>query len=166
MSLRSLLVALVLLASAGFVVGTTIERNSGESRHESAATLHAEGSTGEAQSEEGESGGEHREATHAGETEHHAELKPLGVDIEAVPFVVLAVFGSLALALGAWLRPRWVALLIVTALAMLAFAALDVRELFHQQDEARNGLAILAGAIALLHGAAAVVAGLMVREAR
>src|SRR5947209_3321346 len=43
MSLRAVLLALIVLATAGFVVGTTIERNSGESPHESAATLRAEG---------------------------------------------------------------------------------------------------------------------------
>jgi O-antigen ligase len=94
------------------------------------------------------------------------ELKPLGVDIEAAPFVALAVLASLGLAAAAWLRPRWLLLLLVVAATMLAFAALDVREIFHQQDESRTGLAVLAAAIAALHLAAATVAGLMSREAR
>jgi len=49
---------------------------------------------------------------------------------------------------------------------MLLFAALDVREIFHQSDESKIGLALLAGFVALLHVGAAAVAGLMGREAR
>ena len=107
-------------------------------------------------------------AAHGGEAAHeaaHAEFKPLGVDIEAVPFVALAVLVSLGLAGAAWLRPRWLALLVVVAATMLAFAGLDVREVFHQQDESRTGSALLAAAIAALHLGAAGVAGLMGREA-
>jgi hypothetical protein len=46
---------------------------------------------------------------------------------------------------------------------MVAFAALDVRELFHQIDEDDGGLALLAGAVAGLHLAAAGVALVMRR---
>jgi NO-binding membrane sensor protein with MHYT domain len=70
------------------------------------------------------------------------------------------------LAAGAWWRPRWFALLAVLAATMVAFAALDVREVFHQSDEARTGLEILASAIALLHLAAAAVAVRMAQLAR
>jgi hypothetical protein len=34
------------------------------------------------------------------------ELRPLGIDIEAVPFVALAAVASVGLAVEAWLRPR------------------------------------------------------------
>ncbi len=97
--------------------------------------------------------------------ETHAELKPLGVDIEAVPFVVMAALVSLGLAAAAWWRPRWLPLLVVVAGAMLAFTALDVREVFHQNDEGQAGLAVLAGVVAAVHLAAAIVAGVMAREA-
>ena len=49
---------------------------------------------------------------------------------------------------------------------MLAFAALDIQEAVHQSDEARIGLAILAGVVAALHLAAAALATLMIRAAR
>jgi hypothetical protein len=107
-------------------------------------------------------------AAHAAEgagRETHAELKPLGIDIEAVPFVVLAALVSLGLAAAVWWRPRWLALLVVVAATMLAFTALDVREIFHQNDEGQTGLAVLAGAVAALHLAVAIVAGLMARAA-
>jgi hypothetical protein len=38
-----------------------------------------------------------------------------------------------------------------------------VREVFHQVDENRTGLAMLAGAVAALHAGAAAVAGRMTR---
>jgi hypothetical protein len=183
MRLRNVLVALIAISTVAFVVGTTIERNSKHT--ESAATLKAEGKTANA----GESAA-HRKAeglppltsttksneaptaettahrrAEVAHTQTHAELKPLGIDIEAVPFVALAAASSLLLALGAWMRPRWVLLLVGIAAAMLAFAALDVREVFHQGDESQTGLAVLAAFVALLHLGAAVVAGAMGRAA-
>jgi Flp pilus assembly protein TadB len=153
---------------------TTTNRSAKKDAHagESAAHRAAEGlppetSTTSAKSKEAHAG--ESAARRAAETPHketHAELKPLGVDIEAAPFVALAAVTSLALALGAWLRPRWLLLLVVIAAAMLVFCALDVREVFHQSDESKTGLAVLAGFVALLHLGAAAVAGVMGREAR
>jgi Flp pilus assembly protein TadB len=210
MRLRVVLVALIVISTVAFVVGTALERNS---KHiESAATLKAEGKTSQApesaahrkaerpapktsaskDAHAGESAA-HRAAeglppetsttsaktktAQAGEsaahrkaegahTDTHAELKPLGIDIEAAPFVALAAAASLLLALGAWLRPRWLLLLVTIAGAMLVFAALDVREVFHQSDESKTGLAVLAGFVALFHLGAGVVAGLMGRDTR
>ena len=48
---------------------------------------------------------------------------------------------------------------------MLAFAGLDIREVFHQDDEGRTGVAILAGSVAVLHLGAAMIAGFMAHEA-
>jgi hypothetical protein len=167
MRLGAVLVGLVVLATAGFVVGTSIERDKGESRHESAATLKAEGG-----STHGHAEGTAAETATSGERTgsnaapvHHAELKPLGVNVEAVPFIVLAAAGSIALAGAVWLRPRWVPLLLGVAAAMLIFAVLDVREVVHQSDESRTGLATLAGAVAALHAGAAIVAALLARRA-
>jgi Flp pilus assembly protein TadB len=137
---------------------------------ESAAHRKAEGAapkittTAKPDKHSGESAA-HRSAE-TGHTAAHAELKPLGIDIESAPFIALAAAASLLLALGAWLRPRWVLLLVGIALAMLVFAALDVREVFHQSDESRTGLAVLAGFVALLHLGAAAVAGSMGRKPR
>jgi hypothetical protein len=208
--LRVVLVALIVISTVAFVVGTTLER---KSKHtESAAALRAEGKTSPASesaahrkaerlapktttkkdAHAGESAA-HRAAeglppetsttsaktqtAHAGESaahrkaegariDNHAELKPFGIDIEAAPFVALAAATSLLLALGAWLRPRWLLLLVLIAAAMLVFSALDVREVFHQSDESKTGLAVLAGFVALLHLGAATVAGIMGRNAR
>jgi hypothetical protein len=49
-------------------------------------------------------------------------------------------------------------LIAVVVLALL-WAALDIREVVHQVDESRAGIAVLAAAVAVLHVAAAGVAG-------
>jgi hypothetical protein len=148
MELRAVLVALIVMATAAFVVGTAIERNSGDEGSAEGEAAHAESGTepkGTASSE---------------------ELKPLGIDVEAPPFVALAAGVSLLLAIGAWLRPRWLALLLGIVAAMVVFAALDVREIFHQSDESRTGLAVLAALVAALRLGAAAVAALLSRQAR
>jgi hypothetical protein len=168
MGLRSVLVAVIAVATVAFVIGTAIERNPGESPHAAASEQPRTGEAGHA--EGGAESAEHRAAEGAGEPRrnetHSEELKPLGIDIESAPFVALAALASLALALAAWLRPRATGLLALVAVAMVVFAALDVREVFHQADEDRAGLAVLAAFIAVLHFGAAVVAAVMISHAR
>jgi hypothetical protein len=176
MALRTLLVGLIVIATAMFVAGTAIERNaSGESGHSDETTKAASatgeaGVSGEDNSEAAETPAEHANEDVGGSTATteapHTELRPLGVDTEAWPFVALAAAASLALAAAAWLRPRLAPLLGPVALAMLAFAVLDVREVFHQVDLAENGLALLAAGVAALHLAAAGVAAVMGAEAQ
>lgn len=165
MRLRAVLVVLIVVATAGFIVGTSLERRN--AHHEPAAQLKSEVTAPTA-----EGGGESAEV-HAAEgagsappVETHAELRPLGVNIEAVPFVILASLVSLTLAALAWVRPRRVGLLALLALAMILFGALDVREVLHQHDESNVGLALLAAVIAALHLAAAALAGAIRRAAR
>ena len=140
--------------------GTAIERNSsGESGHEGATTTSSEAGTSSGENHAQTSG--ETPATHANESADataepagefaRASLRPLGIDVEAWPFVALAALASLALALAAWLRPGSVALLAFVALAMLVFAVLDVREVVHQSDIDETGLAVLAAFIAALH---------------
>lgn len=157
MLLRTALVALMVLATAGFVVGTSLERHNGTTSPASRETPSEHAAEGARSSEStGESA--------AGET--HKELRPLGIDVEAVPFVILAALVSLGLAAGAWLKPHWLGLLIALALAMLVFGVLDLREVVHQRAESQTGLAVLAAAIAALHCAAAGTAGRMAYLAR
>jgi hypothetical protein len=59
-----------------------------------------------------------------------------------------------------------VPLLALVAVTMLAFEALDVREVVHQFDIDKDGLAVLAAVIAGLHGGAAVVAVTLASRAR
>jgi hypothetical protein len=180
MSLRKLLAGLIVLATVCFVVGTTIERSSADTHHNEtpAATspngeagTHKEGSTGEtARAPEArahsQTGGETAGHSASGGTEKHIEARILGVDIEAVPFVILATLASLGLAAAVWRRPRLLLWLVAAVLGMLVFSALDIREIVHQTDENRTGLAVFAAVIALLHLAAAGTAGVMARQAQ
>jgi hypothetical protein len=150
MSLRVLLVAFVIAATAAFVVGVSIERGD-EAAHQAAGEAAAP--TGEHQAGGGEGEAQHAEGESAEGTttteEPRTELRPLGVDVEAWPFVAVAALASLALAAAAWLRSTLTPLLTLVAVAMLAFAALDVREVFHQADINESWLAVLAGVAAL-----------------
>jgi len=134
MTTRIVLVALVLASTAGFVVGTSIERSSGGEAH-------------------AESAGEPGEAAESGRE-----------SLESTPLVSAATALPLALAVAIWLRPAWRPLLLPVALAMVAFALLDLRELFHQVDGRDTGLALVAAAVAGLHLAAAAVASLAPRD--
>jgi hypothetical protein len=187
--MRAALVGLIVVATVGFVIGTSIERHN--AHHESAAQLKAERAASVTASQTSaatttDSGGE-SPATHAAETSgergartattttakagespaahaaeggagngaQHKELRPFGVDVEAVAFVVLAAVASLALAALGWAWPHWLLGLAAIAAAMFVFGVLDVREASHQSDENQTGLVILAVAIATLHFAAA-----------
>jgi hypothetical protein len=118
MDLRSLLVALVIAATAAFVVGVSIERGNEPAQH---AASEAVAPTNETQEAGGESEAQHTQGESAGgatnAAEPHAELRPLGVDVEAWPFVLAAALASLALAAGAWLRPKLTPLLTLVAVA-------------------------------------------------
>ena len=161
MNLRVVLVALLVAATAAFVVGVSIERSRGETHVEPASAV--EGEAGH------EEGGESGEAAHVQESAGaHADESSgetlLGIDYEAVPFVVLAAALSLALAAAVWLRPESRALLVLVAMAMIAFAVFDVREVIHQLDEDKGGLALLAGVVAALPLGVAAVALAMARR--
>jgi hypothetical protein len=188
--MRAALLGLIVVATVGFVIGTSIERHN--AHHESAAQLKAERaaavtatetspattteSGGESAATHGAEGGgesvatatattttanaEESPAAHAAEggaanAAQHKELRPFGIEVEAVPFVVLAALASLALAALGWARPRWLLGLGAITAAMFAFGVLDVREAFHQSNEDQTGLVILAAVIAALHFAAA-----------
>jgi hypothetical protein len=166
--------AVIAVATVAFVIGTVIERNSGESHEAKNATESLAHKTGGEARETAEAQTSRPRGTSdqaaAEPTSEHAgkpsELTPLGIDIEAAPFVALAAIASLALAIATWLRPRTVPLLGLVALAMLVFAALDIQEVVHQSHEARTGLAILAACVAALHLIAAALATVMIRDAR
>ena len=129
---------------AGQAEGSHVEANESEAGHEEGEESEAEGST-----VEGEGSGHDEEAE--GET-------VLGVDAESPAIVTMAVLASLALAAGLWFTHRRLAAVATVVLAGL-FALFDIAEVFHQLDESRTGLAVLAVVIAVGHAAAAVLAG-------
>jgi hypothetical protein len=165
MNRRLLLVVLLVVSTAAFVVGVSVERSSGDSHDEPAATAASReaAESGEEHADEGAEGEASQSAVEAdsegaGEAGQDEDESVLGVDLEATPFVVLAAAASLGLAVAVWLRPEWRPLLGLVAAVMVAFAALDVREVVHQVDEHNGGLAVLAGVVAALHLAAAAIA--------
>jgi hypothetical protein len=101
----NLLGALVLAATVAFVVGTVIERGSGESP----ASQRAESPSADGVERAAQTGAEAEEA-HAQAGHGRSELRALGVDLEAAPFVALAaaaaVAGRLASPLSATRGPR------------------------------------------------------------
>jgi len=169
-----LLALLLMLSTAGLVAGVAIERST-EGGHEDApgAAAPAEEFSGEAgaageaaEGHGGEATGSAEHADSAGSAEHgKAAGSPedeeadtlVGIDLESVPLVGLAAGFTLALAVGVWIRPAWGLLLTLVFAAMLAFAALDVREVVHQVNEHRAGLAALAAGVAALHLIAAAL---------
>ena len=159
MNLRAVIVGLIVLATVGFVIGVSVERNTEDSHAESPTAASSENTSSESHAE----GGEESEASHAdeGAEQGEGEFQPFGIDIEALPFIVLAALASLAMAAAVWTRPTSLLVLGIVAIAMLLFAALDVREVFHQADESRTGLAVLAGVVAALHLAAAAAIALL-----
>lgn len=175
--LRWTLVALLVASTALFAIGVIAERSSTDT-HTEPAGVHV-GENGENGEAAGEPAGAHDEGegpnateagraeTAAGDTDTETNEAVLGVNIESTSSIVLAVIAGLALAalavtrLGA--RP---AVLLAVALIALAWAALDVREVVHQLDQSRTGIAVLATVVALLHLAAALLAGAIAMRAR
>jgi hypothetical protein len=168
MRLRVVLIALLVAATAAFVVGVSIERSQGETHAEPAGKVKREaGEGGEAGHEEGAESGEesHADESAAAHADEQNAEKFLGIDYEAVPFIVLAAAFSVALAVAVWLLPASVPVLALVVVAMVAFGVLDVREVVHQLDEDNGGLALLAGVVAVLHLGAAAVALALARGA-
>lgn len=152
-------VLLLLVATAAFVVGGVVERNQTQTEATSTAETHA----GEAGGGESHAEGEPGTHTEGGETGAGEEF--LGINVESTPVVVLAVMLGLLLAAAAWGRP-FRPVLLVGALFCLGATGLDVREVVHQVNEDREGVAALAGAVALLHLLAAAAAAAALRQSR
>jgi hypothetical protein len=152
-------IILLLASAAVFVIGVAVERN--QTHTETTATApHTEAGTdsGETQPEPGE--GAHSDESgstpNASTTETGSETL-LRVNPESIAAVVAAVLVSVLLAGAAWFRPVRPVLLAGAAFC-LAAAALDIREVTHQLNENRNGIAALAVPVIVLHMMAAAAA--------
>jgi hypothetical protein len=163
LSTRSLLVGLIVAATALFVVGAAVERGQRDEHAEPAAGAVAEPEQGESR-EEAEHQAEPATAERGAHEESSEEI--LGVNPESPGLVAAAAIASLLIAAAAW---RWFGrdrVLWLVAAAMIAFAALDVREVAHQIDESRSGVAALAALVAALHLAAAGLAAYAASSSR
>jgi hypothetical protein len=155
--LRWILVALLVASTALFAVGAIAERSSRDTHTEAAepAGAHSEGG----QSSDTGSGETAHVETSAESGVAHAEgERLLGVDVESTPLVILAVVAGLGLAaLAASRAALRRGFLFAVVVIGLAWAALDIREVVHQLDESRTGVAVVAIAVAALHLAVATI---------
>jgi hypothetical protein len=173
---RLITAALLIASAAAFAVGVTIEHHTATSEsqpvHQEQRPEAGKNPAGENPSGENPAGAEsqasgEKPATHAAEngSEHsseHSSEDLLGINPEATGLVVIAVAVSALLA-ALMLTVGSPLLAAVVALVMLAFAALDIREVTHQLTESHSGLAALAATVALLHLAAGAGALLTTR---
>ena len=145
--MRGLLVVLLVLSTALFAAGVIAERASGDEHAGTPAGEEVQAHTGEESATHSEEPGEENEAV-------------LGIDLESTPLVVLAVVvGLVAAALAATRYGTVPGFLGAVAVVALAWAVLDVREVFHQLDESQTGIAIVAAVVAALHLGVAAVSG-------
>ena len=180
--LRWALVGLLLASTTLFGIGVIAERSTNDA--------HPEGSTATAVEDQAANGpepaGAHDENAESGEgasSDHHdvapasasasgsetgeEEARLLGVDLESTPTLVLAIAVGLGLAAAAASRiGTLAAFLLIVAAVTLVWAALDIREVIHQLDESRTGIALVALAAAVVHLAATAVSGLLASRAR
>lgn len=172
---RLVTAALLIASAAGFATGAVLEHHTagGESRpaqqYETGTPPGVTGehpgttepNSGHSDSGQPEAG---REVSAGPAAEQHSEIL-LGINPEATGLVVAAV--ALSLLLAALILTVGSPLLAVSvALVMLAFTALDIRELTHQLDESHAGIAALAATVAMLHLAAGAAALRTARHAR
>jgi hypothetical protein len=139
--LRFLAAALLLVATALFAIGVSLERRGDDHRGEEASeqTHHGE--------EEVSRPDLHAERELA---DAHDETTILGINAESTGAVTSAVVVSLLLAAAiAVTRSRLV--LIATVFFGLAFALLDVAEMLHQLNNAEVAVGLLAAAVGTLH---------------
>jgi hypothetical protein len=122
-------------------------------------TNNGEGGHNESGSGQEPAGGEsaaHRASEANGE-------RVFGIDIESTGLVVAAVAVSLLFAIALWLSESVLVPLALVGFALVA-AVFDVREVFHQIDESRTNLTVIASIVAALH--LSVVAGAAVLARR
>ncbi|MGH2616627.1 MAG: hypothetical protein ACRDJC_15425 [Thermomicrobiales bacterium] len=178
-SLQAAAAILLVLATIIFVIGITAERSlageTAETRQSESAAATSDEVSEEPASEGAENHEEGEEAERTsevgvqvasepegGEAEEHADEASetiLGVNPESTTAVAAAVAISLLLAAALWFWGTPAVLVIAAGFALL-FAALDVREVLHQVNESRGGLAAVALVAAALHVGVAIVAGL------
>jgi ABC-type multidrug transport system fused ATPase/permease subunit len=116
----------------------------------------AAGRAGETSTErKGETAGAGGHESAAQLAREHGNESVFGINTESTALVAIAIVVSIAFAISLWWGPG----LIIAGFA-LAAAVFDVREVFHQIDESRTNLIVIAALVAFLH--ALVAAGALV----
>lgn len=172
-AMRMLVALLLVISAAAFVIGVAAERSkrNNEAAHQTEAPTATTGERTGEDSENGGAGGEsaenHSQGAANAESASHSEggERLLGIDPESTSAAAAAIIASLLLAVAIWAWDAWLVLLVAVFFGLL-FAALDVREAFHQAGESRGGLVALALVIAVLHLAVATTAWLALKQQR
>lgn len=169
MAANRVLALVISIATVAFAVGVVIERSQESSEAEAGTeAAHFENVGSEGEPAESHAEGEASESSPTQEaTETHSDESGetlLGINPESIPLLIVAVLTSVLLAGAVWFRSDSTSLLLAVAITMAAFAALDVREFFHQLDASRDGLALLVAVIALLHATASLLAVRIARD--
>jgi uncharacterized membrane protein YdbT with pleckstrin-like domain len=151
---RALLAGLIALSTALFVIGAAVERASTNEQ-----SPHTE------QAREAHEADAHPAEERSPAHEEDGE-RLLGVDAESTGLVTAAAALSLLLAAAVQTIRTSHAPLTIAAIAMFAFAALDIREVAHQLDGSRGALAVLAATVATLHLSAAALSARLLRRLR
>ena len=155
---RFSLAALLAVATLLFAVGVIAERSSADEHAEPTASAESS-EAGHAEEGEGAHAAEEAPSPEGGAAESSGE-ELAGVDLESTSLIVLAVLAGLVLSAAAATElGRSRAFLLAVVVIALAWAVLDVRELLHQLDESRGGIAAIALAVAVVHFVASAVAG-------
>lgn len=142
---------LMLLGTAAFAIGVSVEKNQGPAETVTEATHTDEAPEGEGV-EGAESPPEQSETTG-------------GINLESTPVIALGVILSLAAA-GAVMRWPRRGVFAAAAVFCILFSVFDGREVLHQLDENAGGIATLAALALVLHLGAATVASLALVPSR
>ena len=172
LSLRAWLAILLVASALLFFAGIYLERATVANETPAAVvpSSQPEASPVEGGGEAGEAG--HSEAPAAsveaaGETatEHAAEARPFGIDLESPLLVGGAIVVSLILAFAVLRTTHPLVMMVIIGFALL-FTLFDVLEVSHQLGAARSGLALIAAMLAVLHVVTALLALRLVTQAR
>jgi hypothetical protein len=128
------------------------QRDEGKGGESAAPTTPGSESSGSSKPGHREAG---PESAHRGEPEtqrasEKESERVFGIDTESTGLVIAAVGASLLFALALWFTTGVAVPLALAGFALVA-AIFDVREVFHQIDESRTNLTVIAAIVAALH---------------
>lgn len=170
LSLRAWLAVLLVASALLFFAGIYLER--GTTATEVPATVvpssQPEASPTEGGGEAGEAGHSEAPAASAGAagetaTEHAAEARPFGIDLESPILVGSAIVISLVLAFAVLRTTSPLVPMAIAGFALL-FVVFDLLEISHQVGASRGDLALIATILAVLHVITALLAVRLVRR--
>ncbi len=157
--MRGLVMGLLILSTALYTVGITLERGG-----EKPATPAVQQQPGEGQAGHSETGEASGGAVTGSLPETGRQETVLGINLESPGFIIAAILAAVLLLVLLWLFQR-LALWLVIVFAVSA-ALLDVLEVITQLNRANQGLALLALLVLIAHAGLGIAAGAGVMQTR